>query len=110
MLKLIIIINTYIYYYYDNIIISEVSPNGTFCYTGKAVVQNGKIANMYLKFVDGTYERINKQFKIDKRPGVIDGVSIPYETIDGVKYVVFFTTKLKPKRQSYMVAPNPGEL
>ena len=95
---------------YDNVIITESSELGTFCYTGKAVVQNGKIANMFLKFIDGEYERINKTFKKRTRSAIIDGVSVPNETVDGVKYVVFFTPKLKPKRKSYMAAPNPGDL
>ena len=95
---------------YNDIIVTETSPNGTFCYTGRASVKNGRVANMYLKFVDGEYEKISKIFKSDKLPEDIGGVSVPYETIDGVKYTVFFTTKLKPKRQSYMVAPNPADL
>lgn len=93
---------------YDNIVISFRQGIHGNCYYGKCVVKKGKIRELYIKVVDGKYERV----EIDPKEDILitNGISDPIVAkLKGERQVlnVIFKDKLRPKGNAFEQAPDP---
>lgn len=95
---------------HNNVIITFRKGSMAECYYGKVTVRDGDVVsfNMYLKFEDNTYEKVNRQFKNDKIPVSINGgMSRTMVTNDDELINVLFIKHLNPKKKAYVKAkPN----
>mgnify|MGYP001566738275 CR=1 FL=1 len=95
---------------YDDVIITFRKGSLADCLYGKVKVQQGKINTyeMYLKFEDGTYEKIIKKFRYpDEEITIEGGMSRTMVTVDDELITVLFVKNIKPKKKSYVKAADP---
>lgn len=95
---------------YDDVIISFRKGSMAECYYGKVVVKNQQINvnEMYLKFEDNTFEKISKKFRYpDQEINITNGMSRTMITVDDELITILFVKKIKPKKKSYVKAPDP---
>ena len=95
---------------YDDVIISFRKGSMAECYYGKVKVVNSKIDvnEMYLMFEDDTFEKINKKFRYpDQEIRITNGMSRTMITVDDELITILFVKKIKPKKKSYVKAPDP---
>jgi len=95
---------------YDNVIITFRKGSMADCFYGKVTVKNGAIntGEMYLKFVDDAYEKIERKFRYPNQVvKIINGMSGTMVTVDDELIDVLFTKKIKPKKKSYVRASDP---
>lgn len=93
---------------YDNVIISFREGTHGNCYYGKAVVKKGVLKEIYVRFVDGKYEKV--EFDPKEEFAVQNGISdAVVAKLKGERQVlnVIFKDKLRPKGNSYDQAPDP---
>jgi len=79
----------------------------TNCYSGKAIVEGGKVTSMFLRLVDNSYEKIDRDYKYNIHAIVEAGISKTRVTKTNELINVIFPDKLKPKKQPYQQAPPP---
>ncbi|MCB0395000.1 MAG: hypothetical protein KDD36_00005 [Flavobacteriales bacterium] len=79
------------------------------CYSGKAVVEGGKVTGMFLRLVDNSYEKIDRDYKYNIDAVVENGISKTRVTKSNELINVIFPDKLKPKKQAYQEAPPPPQ-
>ncbi len=93
---------------YDNVVVSLRQGVHGDCYYGKVTVKKGTIRSIQIRIVDGQFEKVTFDAKDDY--AVINGIS---ETIvarlrgDRQEVNIVFKEKLRPKGNSYDVAPDP---
>lgn len=95
---------------YDNVIITFRKGSLADCFYGKVQVLNSKIntLDMYLKFADDTYERIQRKFRYPEEPVTIEGgISRTMVTVDDELISVLFIKNIRPKKKSYLKAAEP---
>jgi len=95
---------------YDDVIITFRKGSMADCLYGKVQVKKGLINTyeMYLKFEDGTYEKIHRQFRFpEQEVGITNGMSKTMITIEDELITIIFVDKIKPKKKAYKKAPNP---
>jgi hypothetical protein len=97
---------------YDNVIISIRKGSMADCFYGKVTVRNGHVdyENMFLKFEDETYEKLELQFKYkdkEKLVNVVNGISNVILTDDDELVNVLFVKNIKPKKKKYAKAAEP---
>jgi hypothetical protein len=84
----------------------------SYCVSGKARVENGKIVSIFLQYEDGTYELMDMKIRnISGSPaGISDGVSEEMINELGDHFYVIFVEKLKPKKKEYKTVGGPGDI
>ena len=95
---------------YDNVIITFRKGSMADCFYGKVKVQNGEIVpqEMYLKFEDDTFEKLQKKFRYPKEPVTIEnGMSKTMIMADDELITILFVKKIKPKKKSFVKAADP---
>ncbi len=98
---------------YRNVIVSFFEGNETYCYNGKARVENGVIKNIFIQFSDDQYDLfMDKDIYNTKKQAVTitNGISDLIITPKGEKLRIIFIDKLKPKAKSYKSATIPDDL
>lgn len=96
---------------YNDVIISFRKGSMAECYYGKVEVRNQKINinEMYLRFEDDTYEKVNRKFRYpDQTIDITNGMSRTMITVDDELITILFVKKIKPKKKSYSKAPDPN--
>jgi len=93
---------------HKNIIITFRKGSKAECFNGKTEIKNGKVTAMFLKFQDGTFEQVNKIYKHEIDVTVVNGISKTLITKDDELINVIFVEKIKPKKKSYELAPEPA--
>lgn len=94
---------------YDDVIITIRQGTKAECFNGKVEVVKGKITQMWLKQDGGTFELLDKKYKITNEAKVVNGMSTTLVTIDDELINVIFHKKLKPKKPGYQKAPEPKD-
>lgn len=95
---------------YDNVIITFRKGSLADCFYGKVKVQNGDIVpqEMYLKFEDDTFERLQKKFRYPEEKVTIEnGMSKTMIMADDELITVLFVKSIKPKKKSFVKAADP---
>jgi hypothetical protein len=95
---------------YDNVIISIRKGSMADCFYGKVTVKDGYVdyKNMFLKFEDNTFEKLELQFKYkEKLVTLINGISNVILTVDEELVNVLFVKNIKPKKKKYAKAAEP---
>ncbi len=95
---------------YDDVIITIRKGSMADCFYGKVNVKNGSVDyhNMYLKFEDNTYEKLDLRFKYEaKNLPIVNGISNVILTEDEELVNVLFVKKIKPKKKKYAKAAEP---
>ncbi|MBN9294744.1 MAG: hypothetical protein J0G96_12275 [Flavobacteriia bacterium] len=98
---------------YRNVIVSFFEGNESYCYNGKARVENGVIKSIFIQYKDDTYDLfMDKDIYNAKKQAVIitNGISDMIVTSKGEKLKIVFIDKLKPKPKSYKQASLPDDL
>ncbi|MBW7935736.1 MAG: hypothetical protein LC101_07435 [Flavobacteriales bacterium] len=93
---------------YDNVIISFREGTRGNCFYGKCLVKKGTLREIYVKFVDGKYEKV--EFDVKEDFMIKNGISDPVVAkLKGNREVlnVIFKEKLRPKGNAYEQAPDP---
>lgn len=95
-----------------NVIISFFEDGETFCVKGKARVENGVVAAIFVFYDDLTSELFDKKFynRAKKEPTISNGISEMIYTADGEELRIVFIDKLKPKSKKYKSAELPDDL
>jgi hypothetical protein len=95
---------------YRNVIISFIEGTESFCIYGKVRVENGKIVSIFIQYEDGEYSLMDQKFvnKMNRAPGVINGISEEISNEAGEKFYVLFIDKIKPKKREFKKAAGPG--
>ena len=99
---------------YDNVIITIRKGSMADCFYGKVTVKNGNVdfKNMFLKFEDDTYEKLDMKFKYNEKEeeteiNVVNGISNVILTADEELVNVLFVKNIKPKKKKYAKAAEP---
>ncbi|MCO6499456.1 MAG: hypothetical protein J5I47_03645 [Vicingus serpentipes] len=95
---------------YDNVIITFRKGSMADCLYGKVKVQNEEINTyeMYLKFEDDSYEKIQRKFRYPEEKITIEnGMSRTMITVDDELITILFVKSIKPKKKSYVKAADP---
>lgn len=98
---------------YRNVIVSFFEGNSTYCYNGKARVENGVIKNIFIQYTDEQYDLfMDKDIYNAKRQAVTvtNGISDMIVTSKGERLKIIFIDKLKPKAKAYKQAAIPDDL
>lgn len=91
------------------VIISITTETGTDCYEGKAKVESGNVAAIYMVYEDGTSEFLDRKYKGTSKPKIVNGISETMNTTDGEAIQVVFVTKILPKKKQFKKATGPGK-
>lgn len=95
---------------YDNVIITFRKGSLADCFYGKVKVMHGDIVpqEMYLKFEDDTYERLQKKFRYPEEKVTIEqGMSKTMIMSDDELITVLFVKNIRPKKKSFVKAADP---
>ena len=97
---------------HDDVIITIRKGSMADCFYGKVTVKNGNVDyhNMFLKFEDDTFEKLDLQFKYkekNKLVSVVNGISNVILTEDEELVNVLFVKNIKPKKKKYAKAAEP---
>jgi len=93
---------------YDNVIVTFREGTSGNCYYGKAIVKKGFLKEIYVRFSDGKYEKV--EFDPKEEFGIANGISDPVVAhLKNQRQVlnVIFKEKLRPKGNAYDQAPDP---
>ncbi|MFK8038404.1 MAG: hypothetical protein AB8B74_08950 [Crocinitomicaceae bacterium] len=95
---------------YRSVILSFIEGEESYCIYGKVRVENGKIASIFVQYEDGEFALMDQQFqnKMNRAPGIINGISEEITNEAGEKFFVLFIDKIKPKKREYKKAAGPG--
>ena len=95
---------------YEDVIISIRKGSYSDCLLGKVKVVDGLVdpQSIELTFVDGTFEKFNRSYKIDEPINIVNGVSKTMVTNDEELVNIMFVDAIKPKKKEYKRAPEPN--
>ncbi len=84
----------------------------SYCVSGKARVENGKVVSVFLQYEDGTYELMDQKITNGSGDpaGIENGISEKITNEENDKFHVIFVEKLKPKKKAYKTVGGPGDL
>ena len=84
----------------------------SYCVSGKARVENGKVVSVFLQYEDGTYELMDQKITNGSGDpaGIVNGISEKITNEDNDKFYVIFVEKLKPKKKAYKTVGGPEDL
>ena len=91
------------------VIISVTTEMGTDCYEGKAKVESGTVSAIYMIYEDGTSDFLDRKYKGNSKPKIVNGISESLSTTDGETIQVVFFTKIMPKKKQFKKASGPGK-
>lgn len=94
---------------YEDVIIAFRNGSDAECYNGKCEVKGGKIAAMYIKMEDGTYELVKKKMRYDFPVTITNGMSKTVLTLEDELINVLFIKKIKPKKAGFVKAADPSD-
>ena len=95
---------------YDDVIITIRKGSMADCFYGKVTIKEGNVdyRNMYLKFEDGTFEKLDLTFKNEKvYIKIVNGISNTFVTMDEELVNVLFVNRIKPTKKKYAQAAEP---
>lgn len=95
---------------YDDVIITIRKGSMADCFYGKVTIKNGEVnyQNMFLKFEDGTFEKLDLVYKNEKKSiRIVNGISNTFVTEDEELVNVLFVKMIKPKKKKYAKAAEP---
>ena len=95
---------------YSDVIITIRKGSMADCFYGKVTVKDGNVDfnNLFLKFEDDTFEKLDLTFKYDtKEVKIVNGMSEVMFTQDEELVNVLFVKKIKPKKKKYAKAAEP---
>lgn len=95
---------------YDDVIITFRKGSMADCFYGKVKVQQGEINvyEMYLKFEDDSYEKVQRKYRYPEEEVTIEaGMSKTMITVDDELITVLFVKSIRPKKKSYVKAADP---
>lgn len=92
--------------------INFIQGEDSYCVSGKARVENGRVVSIFLMFEDGTYELMDMKInnKEGKPASITNGVSEEIINEQGDRFYVIFVEKLKPKQKEYKTVGGPGDI
>ncbi len=92
--------------------ISFVEDGESWCVSGKARVENGKVVSVFLQYEDGSYELMDMKLlnKAGKLPGISNGISEEIINEEKQHFYVIFVEKLKAKKKEYKTVGGPGDI
>jgi hypothetical protein len=95
---------------HENVIVTIRSGTNADCFNGKVIVKEGKVNpnDIYLKFEDGTYEQLKRNYKFDKPVSIVNGITETLVTKGDELINVMFIKLILPKKKSYERAPEPN--
>ena len=94
---------------HDNIILTVRDFDGNAeCYVARAVVKNGVIIEVDLYYEDGTFDKVEYEFKDKVSWSIFNGMSKTRVTEKDEKINIMFVDKVKPKKKKLMKAPKPN--
>jgi hypothetical protein len=84
----------------------------SYCISGKARVENGKVVSIFLQYEDGTYELMDMKIANGKgqNASVFNGISEEIINEEGDHFYVIFVEKLKPTKKAYKKVGGPGDM
>ncbi len=99
--------------WHEDVIISIRHKSTNDCFLGKVQVVNGKVTQIYIRFVDGKYDLFKPNFQSEKNNGpdgfsVSGGITRTMITMEEELINVIFQNHLKPKKKAYERAPLPS--
>jgi hypothetical protein len=96
---------------HKDVVIDFVEHGQSFCYSGKARIEEGKITSIWIELEDDNYLLIDGEaFTADnKKPGIANGISDWFIYKDGRKARVLFIAKIKPEPVDKKPAMTPEE-
>jgi len=94
---------------YEDVIITFRNGSDAECYNGKCEVKAGKIAAMYIKMEDGSFELVKKKLRYDFPVTITNGMSKTVLTLEDELINVLFVKKIKPKKAGFVKAADPGD-
>ncbi len=95
---------------HDDVIITFRKGSSADCFLGKVTVKDGAIdiTDLYLKFEDNSYEKIEKKYKyVEDKINIVNGISKTIVCHDDELINIMFTKKIKPKKKNYVRAAEP---
>ena len=98
---------------YDNVIISIRKGSMADCFYGKVTVTDRSVdlKNVFLKFEDDTFEKLELEFKYkekEKMVAIVNGISNVILTEDEELVNILFVKNIKPKKKKYAKAAEPN--
>ncbi|MDQ3192044.1 MAG: hypothetical protein M3Q58_10660 [Bacteroidota bacterium] len=96
--------------WHDDVIISIRYGSNADCYLGKVNVVDGRVVvkEMQIKFQDGTYEYVKRNYKYEFPVSVVAGISKTLITLEDELINIMFVKHIKPKKKAYERAPEPA--
>lgn len=97
---------------HDNVYISYFEDGQSRCVSGKARVENGTIASIFVEYNDGTHDLVDAKFYNSKKlpPTIINGITEMIYTAEGEKFKIVFIDQLKPKQKGFKAADIPEDI
>lgn len=95
---------------YDDIIITIRKGSMADCFYGKVIIKDGDVdyKNMFLKFEDGEFEKLDLVFKNERKSiRIVNGISNTFVTEDEELVNILFVKNIKPKKKKYAKAAEP---
>ncbi|HET6244143.1 MAG: hypothetical protein H0V01_07200 [Bacteroidetes bacterium] len=95
--------------WYEDVIISIRYGSNADCYLGKVNVVEGRVVvkEMQIKFQDGSYEFVKRNYKHDFPVSIVAGISKTLVTLEDELINIMFVKHVKPKKKAYERAPEP---
>lgn len=94
---------------YENVVVTIRKSEMAECYYGRVRVIEGKVNRIQIKYEDGTFVDLEKQFRHTKPVGITNGISTSRVTMDDEIVNVLFVMKIKPKKKQFAKAPDPDD-
>jgi|SRR5690554_957381 len=94
---------------HKNVIITIRKGSFADCFMGAVKVKHGTIEvnSIKLTYVDGSYDRFDRNYKYDEPITIINGMSRTMVTRDDELVNVMFIEEIKPKKKAIKRAPEP---
>ncbi|WP_070138537.1 hypothetical protein [Crocinitomix algicola] len=91
--------------------VSFIENGESWCVSGKARVENGRVVSVFLQYEDGTYELMDMKLvnTQGRSPGVRNGISEEIINEENQHFYVIFVEKLKPEQKKYKTVGGPGD-
>ncbi len=95
---------------HDNVIVTIRKGSFADCFLGRVKVINGVVdpKSIQLTFVDGSFEKFDRNYKYDDLPvTILNGMSKTMVTRDDELINILFIDAIKPKKKALKRAPEP---
>lgn len=90
---------------YTDVILSFRKGSNADCFNGKVIIENKHVKEMYIKFSDNSFEKVERHWKNDvSKITIVNGISETFLTKEDELINVMFVKKIKPKKKEYQRA------